>query len=80
MGAGGGETRCGTGRDCTREAGWNPHAAPQLRPSPADEQDSHQLSVTLAGALVNTDDTDLLGASAGPVGEIGGSAVTYLTD
>ena len=43
------------------EASRHTHAAPQLRPAPADERHSYQLPLTLAGALVNPDDTNLSG-------------------
>ena len=40
LGEGGGETRRGTWGDCAGEAGRHPHAAPQLRPAPADERNT----------------------------------------
>ena len=44
------------------------HTAPQLRPAPADERNTDQLPITLAGALVDSDDTHLPGACAGSDG------------
>ena len=55
----------GVGRDCAREAGRNPHAAPQLRPPPVDERYSDQLSQQVVGTLFDSDDAHLLGACAG---------------
>ena len=59
LGAGGCETCRGTGGDSAGEADRDPHAAPQLRTPPADERDTHQLPVALAGAFVDSDDTHL---------------------
>ena len=41
------------------EADRDPHAAPQLRATPVDERHSDQLPITLAGALVDSDDAHL---------------------
>ena len=51
--------------------------APQLRPPPADERNPYQLPVTLAGALVDSDDAYIPGACAGPDGELGDGAVNH---
>ena len=63
------------GAICAGEAGQHSHAASQLRPAPADERHPHQLLVTMAGALVDSDDTYLSGAGARPDGESGDGAV-----
>ena len=56
-----------------------PHAAPQLRPTPADERHPHQLPITLAGTLFNSDYAHLPGACARPDGEPGDGAVMEMT-
>ena len=50
------------------------HCHYHTRP-PADERDSHQLSVALVGALVDPDNAHLPGPCAGPDGEFGGGAL-----
>ncbi len=47
-----------------------PHAETQLRTASADARDTDQLPEPLAGALINSDDTDILGAGAGPAGSL----------
>ena len=64
LGAGGGETCRGAGRDCAGETCRHSHAAAQLCPAPADERHPDQLPLTLAGALVDSDDAHLPGASS----------------
>ena len=44
------------------KASQHPHAAPQLRPAPADERHPDQLFIALAGALFDTDYAHLPGA------------------
>ena len=48
-----------------RAPGWHSHASPQLRTAPADERHPHQLPVTLAGTLIDSDDAHIPGACAG---------------
>ena len=57
------------------EEGRDSHAASQLCPPSADERDTDQLPVTLAGALFDSDDTDIPGACAGPDGQSGDGAM-----
>ena len=75
LGEDGGETCRRAGRDLAGEASQHSYAAPKLRSASADERNPHQLLVMLAGPLVDSDDTDISGACAGPYGELGDGAV-----
>ena len=70
----------GARSDTARQACRNPHAAPQLRSSPADARHPDQLPVSLAGTLGDPDDADLPAAGAGSDRESGIGAVTIPAD
>ena len=53
----------------TRAQDRHTHPAAQLCEAPADERNPDQLPFALAGALLDPDDTHILGAGAGPVGQ-----------
>ena len=54
----------------------HPYATSQLRTTPADERHPHQLPVTLAEALLDPDDADILGACAGSEGKLSDCVIT----
>lgn len=49
-----------------RTAYFQSHVAAQLSPAPADERHPYQLSLSLAGTLVDTNHAKLSGARSGP--------------
>lgn len=72
------EGKGGRGRsDTGRPAYFESYLETFIRQAPAGERDTDQLSLTLAGALLDTDDTYLLGSRAGSNGESGSGAVTF---
>ena len=77
LGAEGGRESGATRSIAADPRGRDPHAAPQLRPPPADERHTHQLSVALAWTLVNSDYAYLPGACTRPDGESGDGAVNH---
>lgn len=64
LGAGGGQACRGAWRVCAWEASRHAHAAPQLCPPSPNEWHPDQLPQSVAGAFVDSDNTNLPGACA----------------
>ena len=72
----GGEGEGGRGRSYTGgTAYFESYAATFIRQAPSDERNTDQLPVEVAGALVDTDDSDLPRVGARSDWEFGGGSV-----
>ena len=65
----------GVGRHTAGTSHIEPHAQALIRSPPADARDPGQLPQSVAGALIDPDDSHFLGAGTGSGGKLGVGAV-----